>query len=269
MSEKPSNESTNIIKTKESIEWTDQNGRQRKVRRAIRTFWVEATELQICASSTSYEDELDLDNPMQISLQGKAKLEDRSIEIIGDHESRADLISIRLQHAIGDRHEWIFKDAPNGIIRQVILGYNAANWEIGNDSEWFVEISLGEDQIKILKTAVQNRSLSELKIGLYIPELYAEEWYAPPSAKIEWFILPEPIFMYGKVSSIVVRHNPVQLAESASKIDMDIQNAISGAAPDPIADSINMFGEKLGKLVQYIGWLVVFVFVICVALFRK
>lgn len=263
-----------LEETKDGFEWIDLGGKRRKFSPAIRTLRLKLIDLQLCFAASYFDEKEDpFERALVTTLRGNASIDDMAIEIVGDPDSRSNAISVSIVAANEERREWAMRDSQEGIIRQTVLGYNKYDWEIGLDSEWFLEISLSVEQMNDLVSSVRDRSVSAVTVGVESPKLYVEEWYAPPAARINWFIRPERGLVHGRVVSLDIRRTPIKLApaEEITTYRDDEggkpTHSLPSTSPD-ISVSIDRLSEKVGKLTKYVGWLAIFVLGIAVSLLR-
>jgi hypothetical protein len=259
-----------LEKTKKGVVWTDPEGKRHDYEReAIRTLELRVLDLQICTGTVTYSNSDPIDVPFGTHIRGKACLADRSIEIIGAPGTRDSKMVIDFGALTDDRKAWVFEKADEGIIRQAALGYIKANWEIGNDSEWFVSLFIPSSQMDELLDAILNNRIANMTACISSPDLYVDDPYAPPSAKIGWFVCPDEYgsaMISGRVhsinyNSVTLDLRPTAPSEPDSTEEQD-EYFKPATEQDKVVPAIDRLTEKVGKLTTYIGWLVFIVFVI-------
>lgn len=164
------------------VAWTSAEGVKEEFQTSGRSLCIDVLEL--CrAHSMPYQGEGEIESkPLATRLVGKGVIDDRSIQVIGRPETRTKNISVSF---------WDLEPNINHHNSHAAsLGYMEHDWEIGNDSQWWVQIYLPKVHFQTLQETVERRNLTKLSVGLLFENLYVTEWYAPPSAKVDWFLAP-------------------------------------------------------------------------------
>lgn len=237
------------------VAWTSAEGEKEEFQTSGRSICIDVLEL--CrAHSLPYQGEGEIESkPLTTRLVGKGVIDDRSIQVIGQPETKTKNISISF---------WDLEPNINhNNSHAASLGYMAHDWEIGNDAQWWVQIYLPKVQFQTLLETVERGNLTKLSVGLLFENLYVTEWYAPPSAKVDWFLAPGKYtadLARGKVDAINVETKSVELRPIApvETDDALCQSENHQYRTEPV-DKLTVALEPLTKSVdgvtKYLKWI--------------
>lgn len=162
------------------------DGKRTEFKLPIRTFKIDVSNL--CAShSCEWDDKDKVDGLVTRVLFGDGVLLDYGIEVIGKPNSKSKNISVSIRSA--DFEKNCSDEASQNLIN-ASLSYTESDWEIGNRSEWWVELCVPSKVFDEVQSLFQSKRLGSLKIGLNSDDLYvtAGDYYAPISNPVTWFI---------------------------------------------------------------------------------
>ncbi|GIZ53912.1 hypothetical protein [Noviherbaspirillum aridicola] len=224
----------------------------------------------------------DLPAPPNLSLYvlGTASLEGRSISIIGepDNKTRRLTIAFRTLDIEGRerREDWSRKYDKPVRFTGATVGFLRSDWETGNDNEWFVECEVSPDMLDEIASAVSSKSLRRMSVGLTLSGIYADENWAPPSARTDWFLRPNredntvenPEMAHGEVTSINLSLadadlRPQQDQEEDAELPADDTPAVLTSAIEPNVsvsniDALTTNIEKLRVTLKWVGGFIAF-----------
>ncbi|MEI7431076.1 MAG: hypothetical protein WCL27_11525, partial [Betaproteobacteria bacterium] len=143
---------TVIEKTERGIAWTAPDGKRRTFEVPIRTFYIQARTLKRQHVLQSTENDYK-DLPLKVSLRCEAVLDDRSIEVLSNPETKSKAIDLSFQPLRSD----VATDYP-----RAMMSFNSADWEIGDDDTWWVSVYLAESQFNQLLEACDSKQVAEL-----------------------------------------------------------------------------------------------------------
>lgn len=228
--------------------------------------WMDLQDLQVWRHLR----ETETDKPkMVLQLQGEARLQDYDISVIGEPENKTR--SIRVSVQARDEVPEAFKDyesvigvgfKPLGIAQ---LGFNRADWEIGNSDEWWLSCYVTESTLVALADAVDSKSLQSLKLGLMLRNLYTSEGpWAPVSSKAHLFLRPSrhdnsialPEMASGYIVHLSRAQGRVDLRPAKVDETDDTQEHMlpREVTPDPIAGAITALSASVAALRHTIKW---------------
>lgn len=271
----PDDAKTTIEKTENGIAWTDDAGKRHEYRaETTRGFYLQLQELKAGLSLTRYlADDEPIDAPFTFTLSGKALLEDRSIQVIGDPGTASKDLDVSIQELTAGEQERI--ESKSGF-KQANLFYFAHDWEIGNAAGWSACIYLPPAQFQPLKQAWEAKQIAKFSIGLRFEEgAYVDDWYAPPSARINWFIAHGTYSAKsasGHVSSLNLEKTAIDLRPPMiANIDSE-EDFLPEAEPPPskeeaLSAQLNVISQKLEGIYKHLGW--IFWAIVAVAVWGK
>jgi hypothetical protein len=218
-----------------------------------------------------------------IRVRGIARLEDRSISVIGDPDSKTRTLTISFEAG-----EWRpkedeeAKEVPSfaSALGGAMLGFNRATWEIGNDSEWWMSCYVPKAFLDALVAEVRRGQLASMRVGMALRGLYTtENTYAPISIRGDLFIRPNkrdgtieiPEMACGYVRSVFFSSTKAYLRKLERVVPVESPEDESDKSPppqvqaDPVAAAIEALGahvEKLRKTLKWVGGFVIVALVI-------
>ncbi|MDO9160153.1 MAG: hypothetical protein Q7U45_11960 [Burkholderiaceae bacterium] len=229
--------------------------------------WVEVQTLEVL-TALGYRKEEGQEPPLVTSVRGTVALEDRSISIVGDTKSKARCLTISFD--VGD---WKPKpveptedDLPmlSNELGGAMLGFNRADWEIGNDDDWWISCYLPKAFIDALVADIRNSQIDGMKVGLRLRGLYTTEHsWAPISSRGDLFIRPDrkdntitiPDMATGHVSSIGFTSAPRDLCKPEPVAPVEPENEGMLPAPDPVAVAIAALGARVEQMRSTLKWI--------------
>ena len=192
----------------EAGRWRDTQ-RETEYQRPIRTLWLDASDLSVHVSSTE-------DQP-KVYVRGFCKVSARYRSVVSsmrDARISTDTFSLTV-HPIGtdfaaeaDRSFWneygvdpktvAPDDGYRGYVKHAladapptaVLAFSPADLETGRTDDWFVEINLPPQTLEALVEAIRNRRVGKPYIGLKFVNLYVDDFHAPLSVDVNWFLPP-------------------------------------------------------------------------------
>lgn len=211
-------------------------------------------------------------------IRGTARLEDRSLSVVGDPKSKTRTLSISFEAS-----DWRPKRKPitddelgtawNQFVGGATLGFNRHDWEIGNDDEWWSALYVPKNYVDQLEAAIVSGQLTSVRVGLALSGLYSDEGdWAPVSARSNLFIRPDrrdnsidnPEMANGFVSLLMFTTTKADLRkppepaplESAS----DDEPSTKPVSIDPVASAIAALAarvEATRSTIKWVGGLIV------------
>ncbi|KQV60138.1 hypothetical protein ASC95_01275 [Pelomonas sp. Root1217] len=202
-------------------------------------------------------------------LRGVAVLEDRSISVVGDPRSKSRRLTISF-----DPGDWKSKPAPEGEaalssldtqLGGAMLSFSRADWEIGNDDEWWIACYLPPAFIDSLIADVRSGQLYAVKLSLSLRGLYtSSHHWEPVSARGDLFIRPNrednslsfPDMARGYVRAIHFSSSPRDLRrpEPADVVEPSSEEEFRVEEPDPMATAITALAMRVDQLRSTIKW---------------
>ncbi|MBG9389328.1 hypothetical protein [Caenimonas aquaedulcis] len=230
--------------------------------------WVELEELGVWQHLR--EPEQKGDQPRLVTqLRGEACLDDYDISVIGEPDNKARRLRFTLEAgdvdpalAESDSRSRISLSKPLGGAR---LGFSRADWEIGNQDEWWLSCQLPDHTITALRDAIAAGRLRTVKLGVRMQDLYTTDHpLAPASSKSHLYLRPSrsgksiewPEMAYGYV---------IQFAMELSRVDMrpvelDQDNPdhdhmeVRKAPPDQVALALGVLTDSVLSLRSTLKW---------------
>lgn len=121
------------------ILYTDKDGKETTYY-PCRSIWLEVQTLEVLTVLGDPKD--GAEPPLVTRVRGTAALEDQSISVVGDPQSKVHTLTISF-----DAGDWTPKPVEpkegefpsfHGELGGAMLGFNRADWEIGNDDDWWI-----------------------------------------------------------------------------------------------------------------------------------
>ena len=264
-----------------SIVYKDKSGKETSYY-PTRTAWLEIEDLQVMVVLGDTPKDAK-EGVLVTRIRGIARLEDRSLSVVGDPTTKTRTLTISFE--TGD---WRPKREPAeeiegfGLLSTTelggaMLGFNRADWEIGNENEWWASCYLQASFVQALETAIKDGHLAGVKVGLSLRGLYTSEGdWAPVSERGDLFIRPNradntlaiPDMANGFVRGIHFTRAKVDLRRPAPIEDEDFSEdeKPTPAIPiDPVAIAVDVLSARMEKLritVKWVGGLLVAVLVL-------
>jgi len=251
------------------ILYTDKEGKEHTYY-PCRSIWLEVQTLRV---RTTLGDPKDgAEPPLVTRLYGTAALEDRSISVVGDSKSKVRCLTISFE--AGD-----WKPKPDGPKESdllsihsemggAMLGFSRADWEIGNDDNWWICCYLPNSFIDALVADIRNGQFEDMKVSLALRGLYTSEHFlAPVSSLGDLFIRPNrkdnsldfPDMAAGHVNSIYFNSafRDLKKLESVEPIDPEDkdEDLPLALAPDPVAVAISTLCIRVDQMRSTLKWI--------------
>ncbi|WP_440030488.1 hypothetical protein, partial [Chromobacterium amazonense] len=159
------------------ILYTDMDGKKHTYYPAHR-IWLEVQTLEVLTILVDPKVE-GAEPPVLTRVRGTAVLQDYSISVVGDPESKVRTLTISFE--AGDWRPKSEEPKPGMFPRMrselggAMLGFNRANWEIGNNDEWWIACYLPKPFIEALVSEVRSGHLHGMELGLALRGLYTTE----------------------------------------------------------------------------------------------
>lgn len=178
-----------IERTNDGIAIVDEHGKRTQYSSEnIRTLHINAISMKARRSINLQLDAKFNEEPFNKVLEIEGQLDDNSIEVLGFPETRSRTITVQFS-VLTDKDQARIKE-PEATFKPVLLGFNQADWEIGNRDEWWVSCSLPQIQFDTLWDAYSTESITKLSFGFSLSNLYVDFSYATPSQNVKWFTEP-------------------------------------------------------------------------------
>jgi hypothetical protein len=237
------------------VAWTSAEGEKEEFQTSGRSLYIDVLEL-FRGYSLPYpcEDETETKS-LTTRLAGKGVIDDRSIQVIGQPETKNKNISVSF---------WDLEPNVNhSNSHAASLGYMEHDWEIGNDAQWWVQIYLPKVQFQTLQEAVERGNLTKLSVGLLFENLYVTEWYAPPSAKVDWFLAPGKYtadLARGKVDAINIETKSVDLRpiapiETEDAFTESEEHQYRTEPVDKLIVALEPLSKSIDGVTKYLKWI--------------
>lgn len=235
--------------------FTDAKGVEHKYRQPIRTLKVEALSLFLADNYGTADVEGDMQPSPTRVINGVGRIDDGPLSVIGDPERSTNTVSLSIRPRTAVKHrELVAKqsgqtkdadtaDVPN-TAADVILGFNAGDWEIGNDDDWWLAVDVSEEVFSSLVSGIQRQQVAQLSIGVRLNNIFTDEYYAPPSMRVKWFLRPAkkdgdtkwPEIAHGAINWLSARGHEIKFGETARPTgEADDDEVQAPTAPPPFA----------------------------------
>ena len=207
-----------------------------------------------------------------VRVRGIARLEDRSISVVGDPGSKTMTLSVSFE--VGDwkpREDEETKELMSFItpLGGAMLGFNRADWEIGNDSKWWMSCYVPKALHEAMISEVHSGRLTTARVGVALRGLYTTEHsYAPISRRGDLFIRPNkrdntikvPEMASGYVRSVYFSSAKVDLRKPEPVEDEDPsfsdELSLAPLPVDPIVAAIDELSARVEKLRGTLKWII-------------
>jgi hypothetical protein len=249
------------------ILYTDKEGKQTTYY-PTHSIWLEVQTLEVLTVLGEPND--GAEPPVSTQVRGTAALEDRSISVVGDPKSKVRKLTISF-HA-GD---WKPKPVEpkegefqsfHSELGGAMLGFNRADWEIGNDDDWWISCYLPKTFIAALIADVRSGQLDGVKLSLSLRGLYtSSHTWEPVSSRGDLFIRPDrrdnslaiPDMAQGHVRAILFTSSPRDLRkpEPAEPIKPEDEDALPAPASDPVAAAVAALSLHVDQLRSTLKWI--------------
>jgi hypothetical protein len=247
------------------ILYTDKEGKEHTYY-PCRNIWLEVQTLEILTVLSDSEEDGKEPN-LVTRVRGTAVLEDRSISVAGDPKSKVRKLTISFE--IG---EWRLKaeepkedefPSPSAHLGGAMLGFNRADWEIGNDDDWWISCYLPKTFIDALVFDIRRGQLDSMRLRLALRSLYTTEHsWAPVSSRGDLFIRPDrrdnslaiPDMAQGYVDAIHFSSAPRDLRKPEPVEPLDPEDEDAPPAPDPVATAIAALAARVEATRSTIKW---------------
>lgn len=202
-------------------------------------------------------------------IRGTARLEDRSLSVVGDPKSKTRTLVMSIEASDWRPNREPVADDELGttfsnFLGGAMLGFNRHDWEIGNDDEWWSACYLPKQFVQELEASIVSRQLTSVRVGLALRGLYSDEGdWAPVSARSNLFLRPNrkdndieyPDLATGFVSSIAFTTAKVDLRQPPEPEEMEPTDDIEPTAEvDPIATAIATLAARVEATRGTIKW---------------
>jgi hypothetical protein len=235
----------------------------------IRDFRIESTELSIIrryynqfepdeASARTFRSDprrssIDLKKAhVSVSIQGKARIDQDSLSVIGDPELSTKEVSLEI-HEIPEEEADFEKFAWRANI--FLLSFD---WEIGTEDSWCVSMNLPRKPFDELAAVIESKSIGLLSINVET-DLWARDHdrHAVPAQDVKWYLRPDdkgranrPENAHGVVTGLSWSNKLLTL-DGVTKENSFVAAAKSGFAPAHGLKDIPI----LARLGNVLGWL--------------
>lgn len=265
----------------------------------IRTFWLIADDLSIKAGAREgYGDarerlesfrlisgtcQIDQRHPFsQVSMMGEPERRTRSFTLSIRPNPKDSETRIPPEEGISwkpaESYEKHMVQALSYRVPTAHLGFIAADWEIGNIDDWFVETYLRTDLFNDLVSLVRERVVCNLSIGIKWVNLYVTDYHAPPSVDVSWYLPPpRPEGSSGETAIGFVtqitweeRAGDPEQADDDHSEDVSKDAKLDGGIAPPHAQPIGDMGKDLRAIARSITSLTVVIgILVAVGLFLR
>lgn len=235
-----------------------------------RNIWLEVQTLEVLTILGDPKEE-GAEPPLLNRVRGAAMLEDRSISVVGDPESKVRTLTISFE--AGDWRPKPEEPKPelfpsmHTYLGGAMLGFNRADWEIGNSDDWWIVCYLPKLFIEALVTDIRSGQLYGMKLSLVLRDLYTTEHrMAPVSSRGHLFIRPNkrdntiglPEIATGHVCAIHFASASLDLNKSKVP-ELDETFATDEEMhPTPLEDSVGtavaVLGARLEQMHVTVRW---------------
>lgn len=233
--------------------------------------WLKVEDLQVLIALTN-PPEGTKEPGLVTRIRGIARLEDRSLSVVGDPATKTCTLTVSFEAG-----EWPPKDTEELILYRAthlfspmgvaMLGFNRADWEIGNKSEWWVSCYVPAAFVQALEASVKSGQLTSVRVGLALRGLYTTvHSYARISAGGDLFIRPNrsdntieiPDMASGYVHSLYLTTAKVDLRkpEPIEPEDTSFDDAPTPPAipVNPVANAVDLLSARVEKLRTTLKW---------------
>jgi hypothetical protein len=240
------------------IVYTDADGKTRTYYPA-HTIWMSVQTLEVLTVLNELKEEGGEPN-LVTRVRGTALLEERSISVVGDAQSNTRTLSITLEASDWrpkrEEHAAGLLASSVGDVGGAALGFNRADWEIGNSDDWWCSCYLPKPLIEALVTEIRSGQLNDLKVSMQLRRLYTTVHpMAPVSSRGDLFIRPDlkdntlnnPDSPFGWTRSVVFSSNSRDLRKPETPEPAE-EACSEDVAPEPPPGYEPVF--KIGKRIE-------------------
>ncbi|CAN7779298.1 hypothetical protein LJR296_007887 [Cupriavidus necator] len=244
----------------------------------IRTMHLDVERLQVARSASTYYPADGEGGGLPVPalrVHGTARLKDRFISVIDDPENRSRTLKIYFKALDAEgrkqREEWAKEQGQVADYTRAYLGFNRADWEIGNDAEWWVECEILPETLSAITSAVESGALKRMSVGLTLKRIYVDDRYAPPSITVGWYLRPDamdntlemPGMALGGLTRLDMDLTVVDLKPPT--VDESQPEPVEVSSPDPDPDPTQSASalytlagniEKLRGTLKWVGGLI-------------
>lgn len=271
------------------IQYTDADGKAHTYY-PNRRIWLEVQTLELLTFLREPQEQ-GAEPQLVTRVRGTAVLEDYSISVVGDPATRVRKLTIVLaaEEAQPKPEEPEVETFAFGQLGRAMLGFNRADWEIGNSDEWWIECYLSKPFIEAMISDTRSGQIHGMQLSLSLKGLYTTEHsMAPVSSRGHLFIRPNkrdntiklPELATGDVRSIHFASSSRDLrkpellepeAPLVTELPIEDDALLTAAeAPEIVRDDLvataighlNARLEKMHGTVKWVGGLIVFALLI-------
>lgn len=232
-----------------------------------RNIWIDVQTLEVLTGLGDCNEE-GQEPPLVTRVRGTVSLEDLSISVVGDPKSKVRRLTISL--AAGDWKprpvEPIEDDLPilPSELGGAMLGFNRADWEIGNDDEWWISCYLPKAFIDALVTDIRNSQIDGMKLSLGLRGLYTTEHsWAQVSSRGDLFIRPDrkdntteiPEIATGHVRSIHFTSAPRDFRKPETVEPVEPEYEETSSVSGPVVVAIASLGARVEQMRSTLKWI--------------
>lgn len=237
---------------------------------SCRSIWLEVQTLEVVTVLGDCKGE-GQEPPLVTSARGTVALQDRSISVVGDPKSKVRRLSIGFN--AGDWKPKPVEPTEDELpmlpseLGGAMLGFNRADWEIGNDDDWWISCYLPKAFVDALVADIRNGQIDGMKLSLALRGLYTTEHsWAPVSSRSDLFIRPDrkdntiaiPDMATGYVRSIHFTSVPRDLRKPEPVVPIEPvepEHESTPPAPDPVAIAITALGARVEQIRSTLKWI--------------
>jgi len=203
----------------------------------IRTLWLNAGSLSYSRGYHGYSSFEKGERPdppvLRQWLRGEAQMPNDNFAIIGSDVSETNYLALSIRPSSSQDDDWRF-----------VVGWIPGDWEIGNDDQWFCEMSLPQDCFDDLLGASTRNEIGHLEIGAET-DAWARDYdrWCPPSGRVNWYLRPSnsgdvthPNLARGHVLNLRWENRAVDAPSEASEgpLDDPALNDAESLLPSPM-----------------------------------
>ncbi|QDL36638.1 hypothetical protein [Rhodoferax sediminis] len=162
-----------------------------------RTMYLHVRQLHVSREVNLFrfgDDDLGLAPEMSLLVRGTATLEDRSISIIGDPDSKVRTLGIDFYVLDEDlrrkRMELAQKHGQAPRYPCARLGFVRHSRGIGIDDDWFIQCQVPPATLRAISSAASCGTMGVMSVGLALRRIYSSEARASQSVKADWYLRP-------------------------------------------------------------------------------
>jgi len=281
-----------IVNVKETdhgeIEYADAKGDTRTLYPSTWSIWFKVDELQ--EGSSVREPKEGGSGPVVFEyLHGTASIfRDYGIEVLGVPRTKKTQFPVSILSG-GSTFKWppedpLTEDARfSTSIGSASLGFMFADWEIGTEDGWFMELRVTDDVLSHLRSVLQSGRMSDLTFSLQaMTHLYTSKHPMEPiSSKSNLYLRPNrtsndarhPEMAQGQIFALSTSSTKFTLTKPSAEAPADLDGfepeAPPPPPPDPVAVELAKTSASIEKLRGTVKWLAGFTAVAALALLSK